>query len=339
MASGYNISAILSVTNRFTQPLNQFRQQMSNIQQTTRQAQSTINNSMNNTTHSIGSTRSQVTQLANQYRAMGHSASSSMRQAWQQVRNTQQATQQASRSMRDFTSNSRGLDGMVNKFKSLAVSIGAIVGINKLVQLSDDMSSLTTRLGLMNDGLQTTEELQNMIFEASERSRGSYTETAQMVSKLGINAKDAFSSSQEILGFAENMNKLFKIGGASTEEQKAGMLQLTQALASGKLQGDEFRSITENAPALIGILAEKLGKTRAEIKQMSTDGELTSDVIVSAVMDSTDKINEQFGKMPKTWSDVWTDIKNTALKASKPILNAIKDNIKNTFITFIYFYS
>ena len=147
--ANYNLNAILSVTNRFTQPLNQFRQQMSNIQQTTRQATSIINNSMNSTVHSIGSTRSQVTQLANQYRAMGHSASSSMRQAWQQVRNTQQATQQASRSMRDFTSNSRGLDGMVSKFKNLAISISGIIGVKKIFDSASEMENYRNTLNVV----------------------------------------------------------------------------------------------------------------------------------------------------------------------------------------------
>lgn len=245
-------------------------------------------------------------------------------------RQAQTATLSAQRSLNNL---GKGIENTVTKVAKLAAGIGVALGgasIGKMVSLSDEQSNLTARIALMNDGLQTTEELQNKIFEASQRSRGEYTATAQMVAKLGVNAKDAFSSSSQIVDFAENMNKLFKAGGASAEEQSAGMLQLTQALASGKLQGDEFRSITENAPELIGVLAEKLGKTRAEIKQMSTDGALTSDVIISAVIGATDSINSKFGSIPKTWADIWKDIKNTALQAAKPILdniNKIANNI------------
>ena len=331
MAGNYNINAILSVTNRFTPQLNQFRQQMSNIRSSVSNATSGVNN-FNNTVSRTGSQRSQVASLANSYRQAGMSASQAFRQAWSEIRNTNGAINQASSSTSNFMS----------KIKGLVVSIGGLVSAKKLIDLSDEQSNLTARINLMNDGMQTTEELQNKIFDAAQRSRGAYTDTAQMVAKLGVNAKDAFSSSAQIVDFAENMNKLFKSGGASAEEQSAGMLQLTQALASGKLQGDEFRSITENAPELIGVLAEKLGKTRAEIKQMSTDGALTSDVIVNAVIGATDDINAKFGSIPKTWADVWKDIKNTALKASKPILDGInwmannidfegiKNNIKNT---------
>ena len=224
---------------------------------------------------------------------------------------------------------SNSLNKLVGKLKSVAGTITAGFGISKIINTSDMMTNLHTRLDLMNDGLQTTDELQEKIFQSAQNSRGAYQDMAEMVAKLGVNAKDAFKSNDQIVKFGENMNKIFKLGGASGAEQSAGMLQLTQALASGKLQGDEFRSITENAPELIGILAEKLGKTRSEIKEMSTDGELTSDVIVNAVLDSTEKINTQFATMPLTWADVWTNIKNTTLKATQPILNAINSIVNS----------
>ena len=245
------------------------------------------------------------------------SVSAPVNQAKESIKSIEKTTQQS------VNNASNSLNKLVGKFKSVASTIGAGIGISKVIETSDMMSNLHTRLNLMNDGLQTTDELQEKIFQSAQNSRGAYQDMAEMVAKLGVNAKDAFKSSDQIVKFGENMNKIFKLGGASSVEQSAGMLQLTQALASGKLQGDEFRSITENAPELIGILAEKLGKTRAEIKQMSTDGELTSDVIVNAVLDSTDKINSQFATMPLTWADVWTNIKNTTLKATQPILDGI----------------
>ena len=257
------------------------------------------------------------TKPVQQFKEQIRSVSKPVNQAKQSIKGIERTTQQS------VNNASNSLNKLVGKFKTLATTIGAGFGLSKLINTSDTMTNLHTRLNLMNDGLQTTDELQEKIFQSAQNSRGTYQDMAEMVAKLGVNAKDAFKSSDQIVKFGENMNKIFKLGGASSAEQSAGMLQLTQALASGKLQGDEFRSITENAPELIGILAEKLGKTRAEIKQMSTDGELTTDVIVNAVLDSTDKINSQFATMPLTWADVWTNIKNTTLKATQPILDGI----------------
>ena len=257
------------------------------------------------------------TKPVQQFKEQIRSVSKPVNQAKQSIKGIERTTQQS------VNNASNSLNKLVGKFKTLATTIGAGFGLSKLINTSDTMTNLHTRLNLMNDGLQTTDELQEKIFQSAQNSRGTYQDMAEMVAKLGVNAKDAFKSSDQIVKFGENMNKIFKLGGASSAEQSAGMLQLTQALASGKLQGDEFRSITENAPELIGILAEKLGKTRSEIKQMSTDGELTSDVIVNAVLDSTDKINSQFATMPLTWADVWTNIKNTTLKATQPILDGI----------------
>ena len=257
------------------------------------------------------------TKPVQQFKEQIRSVSKPVNQAKESIKGIERTTQQS------VNNASNSLNKLVGKFKTLATTIGAGFGLSKLINTSDTMTNLHTRLNLMNDGLQTTDELQEKIFQSAQNSRGTYQDMAEMVAKLGVNAKDAFKSSDQIVKFGENMNKIFKLGGASSAEQSAGMLQLTQALASGKLQGDEFRSITENAPELIGILAEKLGKTRAEIKQMSTDGELTSDVIVNAVLDSTDKINSQFATMPLTWADVWTNMKNTTLKATQPILDGI----------------
>ena len=257
------------------------------------------------------------TKPVQQFKEQIRSVSKPVNQAKQSIKGIERTTQQS------VNNASNSLNKLVGKFKTLATTIGAGFGLSKLINTSDTMTNLHTRLNLMNDGLQTTDELQEKIFQSAQNSRGTYQDMAEMVAKLGVNAKDAFKSSDQIVKFGENMNKIFKLGGASSAEQSAGMLQLTQALASGKLQGDEFRSITENAPELIGILAEKLGKTRSEIKQMSTDGELTSDVIVNAVLDSTDKINSQFASMPMTWADVWTNMKNTTLKATQPILDGI----------------
>jgi tape measure domain-containing protein len=181
----------------------------------------------------------------------------------------------------------------------------------------------------MNDGLQTTAELQNMIFAAAQRSRASYQDTANTVTKLGILAGNAFSSNQEMVAFAEQLNKQFVIGGASVQESSAAMYQLSQAMAAGRLQGDEFRSIMENAPMLAQAIATYMGKTTGELREMSSQGLITSDVIKNALFSVAEETEERFNKMPKTIGQIWTSIKNTALKEFQPVLTKINEVVNN----------
>ena len=212
---------------------------------------------------------------------------------------------------------------LLGKAKTMATTLGAAFGAKQVIGLSDTMASSRARLDLMNDGLQTTEQLQNMIYQSAQRSRGSYQDTADIVSKLGTSAKGAFKSNEEAVLFAEQMNKQFVIGGASAQEQSAAMYQLTQAMASGRLQGDEFRSIMENAPMLAQSIAQSLGKSTAELREMSSEGLLTSDVIKNALFASADETNRKFEQMPKTFSQVMASVKNQALRAFHPVLNQI----------------
>jgi len=213
--------------------------------------------------------------------------------------------------------------GLLDKVKGIAVSMGIAFGGKKILDLSDEMSSTVARLDLMNDGLQTTEELQNMIFQSAQRSRTAYLDTASVVGKLGILAKDSFSSNEEMIFFAEQMNKQFKIGGASIQEQTSAMYQLTQAMASGRLQGDEFRSIMENAPLLAQAIAEKMGKTVGELREMSSQGLITSDIIKGALFDAAEETNAKFAQIPMTFGQVATVIGNTLLQTFDPIIQTI----------------
>lgn len=244
----------------------------------------------------------------------------------QQIREANQAQQQFNNDVR----NGQGAaDGLLGKLKSVAMSIGAAFGAKKIIELTDSMTSTNARLDLMNDGLQTTAELQNMIYASAQRSRTSYLDTAQAVAKLGILAKDAFSSNAEMVAFAEQMNKQFKIGGASIQEQTAAMYQLTQAMAAGRLQGDEFRSIMENAPMLAQALAEYTGKSIGELREMSSEGLITADVIKNAMFASADETNKKFAELPITFGQVWTSIKNKAIKAFDPVLTKISEITQN----------
>ena len=146
-------------------------------------------------------------------------------------------------------------------------------------------------------------QLQDMIFQSAQRSRGDFLDQSQTVSKLGILAPNAFKDSKEIVNFSELMSKSFKIGGASQQEQSAGMYQLTQAMASGRLQGDEFRSIMENAPMLAQAISKYMGVSVGTLREMSSEGKITADVIKNAMFYAAADINEKFDAIPKTFGD------------------------------------
>lgn len=235
----------------------------------------------------------------------------------------EQEIRQADQAQQQFNNGVRTSSGLMDKLKSGAMALGAAFSIKKITALADEMTSTGARLDLMNDGLQTTEELQNKIFQSAQRSRTAYTDTAAAVSKLGILAKDAFSSNEEMIAFAELMNKQFKIGGASVQEQTSAMYQLTQAMAAGKLQGDEFRSIMENAPLLAQAIAEKMGKSVGELREMSSEGLITADIIKSAMFSAADETNAKFAQLPMTFGQVTTVIGNTLLQTFEPIIQTI----------------
>ena len=206
-------------------------------------------------------------------------------------------------------------DLLYRKIKSF---IGLYAGIQTLkvgLDTSDNISQTMARLNLMNDGKQTTDQLQQAIFQSAQNSRAGFLDTASVVSKLGLLAPQAFNSNIETVKFSELMAKSFKVGGASTSEQTSGMYQLTQAMASGKLQGDEFRSIMENAPLLAQAISKYTGKSIGDLKEMSKDGLITSDVIKNAVFAMSDEINTKFNSIPMTFGDVVTQIKSNAVNS------------------------
>jgi len=208
-----------------------------------------------------------------------------------------------------------------NQGLELAQKIGSAV--KSAMDYTDNLALNKARLNLMNDGLQTTEELQDKIFAASQRSRGSYDDMTKSVAKLGLLAGDAFKSNDEMIAFSEMMNKSFKVSGASTQEISSATYQLTQAMAAGKLQGDEFRSIMENAPMLADAIAKYMGKSKGELKELSSEGAITSDIIKNALFSAADDINEKYEQMPKTFADAMTSIQNNAQKTLQPVADKI----------------
>lgn len=222
--------------------------------------------------------------------------------------------------------------------KRLGAAAGGLFAVKKATSITDEYTNTVARLSMVNDGLQTQKELQDNIYRAAQRSRGAYDVMSQSVAKLGMMAGNAFGSTQEIVDFTELVNKSFKVGGASKGEQQAGMYQLSQAMASGRLQGDEFRSISENAPQIGLAIAKSLDIPIEKLKDMSSEGLITADVIKNAMFSMADEINEQFEKMPMTFSDVGTQIRNHAIYTFKDVMSSANDilnsdNIQN-FINF-----
>ncbi|WP_337980653.1 tape measure protein [Lysinibacillus sp. JNUCC-52] len=224
-----------------------------------------------------------------------------------------------------------GVDKFFSKFVGFASNILSVKnlteGFKKLASASDSYSNTNTRIANINDGSQTQAELQNKIYRASQRSLSSYNDMATTVAKL--NAGDTFGSNDEAIRFSELMNKSFAASGASGQEKADSMKQITQAMASGGLQGDEFTSIAEKAPLLADAIADSLGKSTSELKQMSSDGEITADIIKNALFNAADEIEDKFSKTPKTFSDAMTVFKNYAQNAFEPIFKRFSEFVNS----------
>lgn len=210
-----------------------------------------------------------------------------------------------------------------NKLIKIGSYIAMAFGGKKIIQLSDEMANMDARLSMMNDGMQTNEQLQNMIFQAAERSRGSYLATADAVGKMGIQAKSAFKNNAELVKFAEQLNKQFVLAGTSADNSRFAMLQLTQALGSGVLRGDELNSIFENAPTIIQSIADYMKKPVGAIRDMAKDGLITADIVKNAMLSAADETDKRFAQMPKTWGQIWTSMSNKSIMAMKPLLSEI----------------
>lgn len=226
------------------------------------------------------------------------------------------------------------IPGLMDAAKSGAAFAGAAIGIEaagralkdmavNAIKTTDQLTQLRARIELINDGSQSTAEIMDKIAAAANRSRGSYLDMADSVAKLNLLAKDAFSSNDEAVYFVEQLNKQFKIAGAGVEETTAAMYQLTQAMASGKLQGDEFRSIMENAPMLAQSIAQEMGLSVGQLKEMSSQGLITADIIKNALFNSAEETNQKFAEIPLTFQDIGTKLQNDLITAFAPVMQEI----------------
>lgn len=293
-----------SVENPFGLGGNEIEQQLSAIERSLNQAvtqQNMLNNAVGNTGDSINDNIHEQEQF-NQEISAG----------------TQQANE------------------LTNTIKRAVAAYVSIQSVGKALNISDELVQTTSRLNMMNDGVQTTAELVNMVYAAAQDARGSFSQMADVVARFGNNAKDAFSSSEEVVAFADLIQKQMTIAGASTQEAANAELQLSQALGSGVLRGDELNSIFEQAPNLIQNIADYLDVPIGKIREMAADGELSADVVKAAIFSAADDINSKFNEMPMTWGQMWQSMQNTALIAFQPVLQRLNDLANSeAFQTFI----
>lgn len=218
---------------------------------------------------------------------------------------------------------SGAMDGLTDSIMGMVGAYASFQGVKKLVALSDTYVQTTARLNMINDGLQTTDELQAKIFASAQRARASYTDVADTVAKLSLNAGDAFGSNDETILFAENLNKLFAVAGTEQASIASASLQLTQALGSGVLRGEEFNAVFEAAPNIMQTVADYMDVPIGKLRGMAAEGQITADIVKNALLGATNDINAQFESMPMTWGQVWTGVMNRLYMASQPILELI----------------
>ena len=309
-----SINAIISLTDRMTRPIQNIIGSVNSLISVTERVATSMDNAFD--VHTFDETRR------------------SLDQAQREIEEIVNSTNRASQSQRNYNNEVRSgassTNNLLNNIKSMVGAYAGIQGVKSLLNISDNFSNTTARLKMIVDDDGSAEEIQNKvnelqdkIFASAERARASYSQTADIVAKLALRAGDAFTNNDETIKFAENLNKLFVIAGASQTETYSATLQLTQALGSGVLRGEELNAVFESAPNVIQKIADYLGEPIGKIRTLASDGKITADIVKNAMLSATDEINTQFNDMPMTWSQVWNGIINRVLVISEPLLNFI----------------
>lgn len=237
------------------------------------------------------------------------------------IRNANNEQQKFNNSIRGGNNSANGL---LSTIKKIAVAAGGIAGINKVLNISDELASTKARLNLLVDDGGSVDVLEQKIMASAQRSRSAYFDTASAVAKLGLNAGNAFNGDMDqVIAFMEQVNKQFVIGGATAQEQSNAMIQLTQAMAAGALRGEELNSILDGAPGIARAIEKYMGIAEGSIKSVAQEGKVTAEVVKNAMFAMADETNAKFDSMPKTWAQIWVDMKNQALSMFAPILTKI----------------
>lgn len=322
-----SISASIELYDRMSAPLQSIMTAMNQTISSMYDMQSAMSSGMDTSSldsarNAIQEANAQVQQLENQFDQAGN-------EIQENTRHQQELNEQIARG-------NQNCSDFVDTIKNLALAYLTIESAKGALNASDELISTTARLNMMNDGLQTTDELVQMVYASAQDARGSFSDMAAVVAKFGNNAGDAFGSSQEVVAFANLVQKQMTIAGASTQEASNAMLQLSQALGSGVLRGDELNSIFEQAPNLIQSIANYLDVPIGQIRAMAQEGQLSADVVKQAIFASADDINAKFDAMPMTWGQLWTSFQNSALMAFQPVLTKMNELANNDqFQTFV----
>ena len=209
--------------------------------------------------------------------------------------------------------------GLMNAYALIGLAQQGAQLVKSATEYLDEMALMQSRVSMINDGMQTTNQLQDNILASANRARASYKDTVAAITKLNMLASDSFKSNQEAIDFVETLNKMFTVSGTSGQEATAAMYQLTQAMGAGKLQGDEFRSIMENAPMLADAIAKSMGKSKGELKELAKDGEITAEIIKKAMTEAADDVETKFAAMPMTFGQKMTILKNNFMNEMEPV--------------------
>lgn len=238
--------------------------------------------------------------------------------------NIRQANNEQQKFNNSIRGGSNSANGLLSIIKKVAIAAGGIAGINKVLNISDELASTKARLNLLVDDGGSVEALEQKIMASAQRSRSVYFDTASAVAKLGLNAGNAFNGDMDqVIAFMEQVNKQFVIGGATAQEQSNAMIQLTQAMAAGALRGEELNSILDGAPGIARAIEKYMGIAEGSIKTVAQEGKVTAEVVKNAMFAMADETNAKFDSMPKTWAQIWVDMKNQALSMFAPILTKI----------------
>lgn len=335
--------------NAAVQDMNTMQQRLSAIQQRIQQIENNpVNVGADNANAELEQLRMQLNQAIQEQNSLNQAmqnmdvsaANDAYLRLSQTVGNTERYIRdnvdEQGRFNQEISAGTQQANELTNTIKRAVAAYVSIQSVGKALNISDELVQTTSRLNMMNDGVQTTAELVNMVYAAAQDARGSFSQMADVVARFGNNAKDAFSSSEEVVAFADLIQKQMTIAGASTQEAANAELQLSQALGSGVLRGDELNSIFEQAPNLIQNIADYLDVPIGKIREMAADGELSADVVKAAIFSAADDINSKFNEMPMTWGQMWQSMQNTALIAFQPVLQRLNDLANSeAFQTFI----
>lgn len=240
--------------------------------------------------------------------------------------NIRQANNEQQKFNNSIHGGNNAANGLLSTIKKVAVAAGGIAGINKVLNISDELASTKARLNLLVDDGGSVSELEQKIMASAQRSRSAYFDTASAVAKLGLNAGNAFNGDMDqVIAFMEQVNKQFVIGGATAQEQSNAMIQLTQAMAAGALRGEELNSILDGAPGIARAIEQYMGIAEGSIKTVAQEGKVTAEVVKNAMFAMADETNAKFDSMPKTWAQIWVSMKNQALSMFAPILTKINE--------------